>query len=210
MARITSQLWPPPRLVGYARVSTHEQNIGLQIDALRRAGVSDDNIHQEHASGVAKRRPGLERCLKDLRGGDVLVIWKLDRLGRSLIDLLKRIEWLDANDIGLRSLTEHIDTQSPVGGMLIAVLGSVAQFERDLIIERTRAGMMRAKAQGKQVGQPLKMTEKRRAQVEAMIKAGMTVKAIARRLQIAPNTIYNHYDGPTLKALRPPKPKKRT
>lgn len=205
MARITSQLRPPPRLVGYARVSTHEQNIGLQIDALRRAGVSEDNIHQEFASGVSKRRPALERCLKDMRRGDCLVIWKLDRLGRSLIDLLKRIEWLEAEGIGLRSLTEHIDTQSPVGRMLIAVLGSVAQFERDLIIERTRAGMMRAKAQGKQVGQPLKMTDKRKAEVEAMIKAGMTVKDVARRFKLAPNTIYNHYDREALRALRPQK-----
>lgn len=205
MARITSQIGPPPRLIGYARVSTHEQNIGLQIDALRRAGVDPDNIHEEHASGVAKRRPGLERALKDLRRGDVLVIWKLDRLGRSLIDLLKRIEWMEANGFGLRSLTEHIDTQTPVGRMLIAVLGSVAQFERDLIIERTRAGMMRAKAQGKQVGQPLKMTDKRKAEVEKMIKAGMSVKDVAKRFSIAPNTIYNHYDREALRALRPQK-----
>lgn len=205
MAKITSLFPPPPRLVGYARVSTHEQNIGLQIDALTRNGVDPDNIHQEFASGVSKRRPGLERCLKDLRSGDVLVIWKLDRLGRSLIDLLKRIEWLDANDIGLRSITEHIDTKSPVGRMLIAVLGSVAQFERDLIIERTRAGMMRAKQQGKQVGAPLWMTDKRKAEIEAMIKSGMSVQAVAKRFKIAPNTIYNHYDREALQALRPQK-----
>lgn len=167
--------------------------------------MHEDDIHQEFASGVSKTRPALTRCLKSLRRGDCLVIWKLDRLGRSLIDLLKRIEWLEAEGIGLRSLTEHIDTQSPVGRMLIAVLGSVAQFERDLIIERTRAGMMRAKAQGKQVGQPLKMTDKRKAEVERMIKAGMSVKAVARRFSIAPNTIYNHYDREALRALRPQK-----
>jgi DNA invertase Pin-like site-specific DNA recombinase len=171
--------------------------------------VDPDNIHQEHASGVARRRPGLERCLKDIRRGDILVIWKLDRLGRSLIDLLKRIEWLDQNGIGLRSLTEHIDTQSPVGRMLIAVLGSVAQFERDLIIERTRAGMMRAREQGKQVGAKLLMTPDRKQKVASLIKAGLSVQQVAKQFKIAPNTIYNHFDKAELDKIRPPKPKKR-
>ena len=190
------------RLVGYCRVSTVEQNLDMQIGALERFGVHKDNIHKDRASGVSKRRRGLNTALKDLREGDTLVIWKLDRLGRSLSDLLDRIKWLDDRNIKLVSLTEQIDTKTPIGRMLIAVLGSVAQFERDLIVERTKAGLARRRERGLQVGAPLKMTEKLIARVEGMIRAGMSVQTIAKQLRLAPNTIYNHVPRSRIQSLR--------
>jgi DNA invertase Pin-like site-specific DNA recombinase len=179
-----------------------EQNLDMQVVALERYGVHKDNIHTDKASGVAKRRRGLTAALKDIRPGDTLVIWKLDRLGRSLRDLLEKIEWLDKNDVKLVSITEHIDTKSSLGKMLIAVLGSVAQFERDLTIERTRAGMQRRREQGLPVGAPLKMDEKRIARAEAMLRAGSSVQAVAKQLKIAPNTVYNHIPRARINALR--------
>jgi len=127
-----------PRLVGYARVSTDEQTTALQLDALRVAGCA--LIHEDSASGASRSRPGLGRALEDLRAGDTLVVWRLDRLGRSLRDLLDISEMLRERDVALRSLTDHIDTGTAAGRMLYAVLGAVAQFERDVLRERTVAG----------------------------------------------------------------------
>jgi hypothetical protein len=117
-----------PRLVGYARVSTDEQTTALQLDALRAAGCAV--IHEDAASGALRSRPGLERAIADLAPGDTLVVWKLDRLGRSLRHLLESAEALRGRGVALRSLTEHIDTGTAAGQMLYSVLGAVAQFER--------------------------------------------------------------------------------
>jgi DNA invertase Pin-like site-specific DNA recombinase len=190
------------RLVGYCRVSTVEQNLDMQIGALQRYGVHPDNIHTDKASGVAKRRRGLTAALKDVRPGDTLVIWKLDRLGRSLRDLLEKIEWLDQNNIQLVSTTEEINTKTAVGRMLISVLGSVAEFERGLTVERTRAGMQRRRERGLPVGAPLKMDAKRIQKAEAMLRAGMSVHAVAKALRIAPNTVYNHIPSARINALK--------
>jgi len=190
------------RLVGYCRVSTVEQNLDMQVAALERYGVHPDNIHSDKASGATFNRRGLKSAFKDLRPGDTLVIWKLDRLGRSLRDLLDKVKELDDKDIKLVSLTEHIDTKTPLGKMLIAVLGSVAQFERDLTIERTRAGLQRRREKGLQVGAPSVMDDKRKARIEKMLRAGMSVKDIAKREKIAINTVYNHFPRSLINALR--------
>ena len=133
------------RLVGYARASTNDQETRLQRDALRKAGA--ERVYEEKASAVAKR-PELERCLANMRPGDVLVVWKLDRLARSLRDLLTILERLHAAGAGIRSLTEPVDTATPAGMLMVQVLGAVAQFERSIIRERVMAGQRAARARG--------------------------------------------------------------
>lgn len=135
-------------LIGYARVSTDDQNLDLQRDALLKAGVPRSNIYEEYVSGVAKRRPELTECIKVLGPGDVLVIWKLDRLGRDLIEVVKLADELRRRDVQLRSLTEQIDTTSAYGKFFFHVIAAFAQLERDLISERTKAGIASAIERG--------------------------------------------------------------
>jgi DNA invertase Pin-like site-specific DNA recombinase len=138
-------------LIGYARVSTVDQETRLQRDALTRAGVS--TVFEEKAS-AARRRPVLEAALSSVRNGDVLVVWKLDRLARSLRDLLTVLERLHASGAGIRSVTEPIDTATPAGMLMVQVLGAVAQFERSIIRERVVAGQRAARARGQRWGAP--------------------------------------------------------
>jgi DNA invertase Pin-like site-specific DNA recombinase len=130
-------------LVGYMRVSSADerQSVDLQRDALVAAGVDERHLHQDKASGARDDRPGLKTCLEDLRSGDVLVVWKLDRLGRSLSHLLKIVETLKARGVAFRSLTEQMDTTTPHGEFLFNIFGSLAQYERALIRERVTAGL---------------------------------------------------------------------
>lgn len=192
------------RLVGYARVSTAEQSLQMQVDALRKAGVHPDNIHTETASGVASKRPALAMALKDAREGDTFVVWKLDRLGRSMLDLLNKIDDLEARGIGLRSLTDGIDTTTPAGRLMLHMLGALAQFERDLIRERTRAGMAAHIARGGRVGAPRALKPAQEVQGRKWRKAGVSVKEIAKRLGVTPQTIYVRVVGRPTK-----KPKQR-
>lgn len=143
-------------LIGYARVSTEEQNLALQLDALRRAECRRV-FRDEGVSGVACTRPALSKALASLRKGDVLVTWKLDRLGRSLSHLIDVIEELEDREIGFRSLSEAIDTTTSGGKLLFHIIGAIAEFERTLISERTRAGMASARARGVAVGRPRKL-----------------------------------------------------
>lgn len=177
-------------MIGYARVSTAEQSIQMQIDALRKAGVQPDNVHAETASGIASKRLALSMALRDVRAGDTLVVWKLDRLGRSMLDLLNRINDLEARGVGLRSLTDGIDTTTPAGRLMLHMLGALAQFERDLIRERTRAGMAAHIARGGRVGAPRALKPTQEVQGRKWRKAGVSVKEIARRLGVTPQTIY--------------------
>jgi DNA invertase Pin-like site-specific DNA recombinase len=131
--------------VGYARVSTDDQTLDLQRDALKRAKCKE--IYEEHASGKNTARPQLEACLKSLRDGDTLIVWRLDRLGRSLADLIRLTHELKARGVGFASLTEQIDTRSPSGQLVFHVFGALAEFERNLIRERTLAGLKAQKAQ---------------------------------------------------------------
>src|SRR5919199_766598 len=154
-------------LVGYARVSTHDQNLDLQLDALQKAGC--EKIFTDKMSG-AKARPGLDDALSFLRSGDALVVWKLDRLGRSLIDLVTIINTLKEREIHFKVLTENIDTSSPMGELYFHFTAALAQFERARIRERTKAGLAAARACGRKGGRPRALTGKRAAMAIAMLK----------------------------------------
>lgn len=156
--------------IGYARVSTEEQNLDLQIHALKGAGCAV--IHEDFGvSGATVRRPGLNKALRQVGRGDVLVVWKLDRLGRSLRHLVETIDRLREDGVGFRSLQEQIDTTSAGGRFYCHMLAALAEFERELISERTRAGMASAKRRGIHVGRPSKLTPEMLDQARAMIAA---------------------------------------
>jgi DNA invertase Pin-like site-specific DNA recombinase len=174
--------------IGYARVSTDEQNLRLQLDALRDAGCErvyrDDGI-----SAVARERPGLNRALKRLKPGDVLIVWKLDRLGRSLGHLIEVITGLRDDDIGFRSLSEAIDTTTPGGRLIFHVMGALAEFERELIAERTKAGMSAAKRAGVRLGRPPKLTTAQVEKARTRIAAGETIASVAATLGVNLTTL---------------------
>jgi DNA invertase Pin-like site-specific DNA recombinase len=177
-----------PRLVGYARVSTDEQTTALQLDALQAAGCVV--IHEDSASGALRSRPGLDSALVDLRAGDTLVVWRLDRLGRSLRDLLDVSEMLRERDVALRSLTDHIDTRTAAGRMLYAVLGAVAQLERDVLRERTVAGLAAAKRRGERLGRPPALSSAQIREAKKMLDRGESPNHVARILRVGRSTLY--------------------
>jgi len=179
-----------PRLVGYARVSTDEQTTALQLDALRAAGCAV--VHEDSASGASRSRPGLGRAIEDLVAGDTLVVWRLDRLGRSLRDLLDISEILQERDVALRSLTDHIDTGTAAGRMLYAVLGAVAQFEREVLRERTIAGIEAARRRGETLGRRPALTPTQVREAKRMRARGESPNHIARVLRVGRSTVYRH------------------
>lgn len=153
--------------IGYARVSTHEQRPELQLDALAAAGC--EQVFQESVSGAAKHRPEWENCQRTLRAGDTLIVWRLDRLGRSLRDLVETVRELEAHKIGFQSLTETIDTTSAGGRLVFHIFGALAEFERNLIRERTKAGLAAARARGRQGGRPPKLNKADTKKAAAML-----------------------------------------
>ena len=173
---------------GYARVSTTGQDEALQLDALEKAGC--DRVFADHASGAASSRPALEELLGMARRGDTLVIWRLDRLGRSLRHLLEVVGDLEQRGIALRSLTESIDTSSPAGRLVFHTFGALAEFERDLIRERTRAGLMAARARGRVGGRPTVWTQDKREQALRMLEDGKTVSTVAEVLGVSRASTY--------------------
>ena len=144
-------------LVGYVRVSTKDQNASLQFDALRKEGC--DKIFEDKISGSISERPGLQEALEFIRPGDTLVVWRLDRLGRSLKDLIQRVQELQEIGIGFKSIQENIDTTTSGGKLVFHIFGSLAEFERDLIRERTKAGLESARARGKTGGRRKKLSD---------------------------------------------------
>jgi len=181
-------------LVGYARVSTGEQNLDLQLDALKQIGCEE--IYTDEISGSKSQRPGLQKALDYVRGSDTLVVWRLDRLGRSLKDLIQRVEELQNRDVGFRSLHENIDTNSPGGKFQFHVFSALAEFERDLIRERTMAGLRAARARGRLGGRPKGMTdEKVRMASTLMRDPAVSVEEICTTLGISRATLYR-YVGP--------------
>src|SRR6185312_4159267 len=159
--------------IGYARVSTGEQTLDLQLDALQKAGCG--KIYQETASGAKAERPVLADVLGYLRSGDTLVVWRLDRLGRSLKHLIETVSQLAERGIGFKSLTEQIDTTTPGGKLIFHVFGALAEFERDLIRERTQTGLAAVRARGRLGGRPKKLTEgKQRELARALYHGGQT------------------------------------
>jgi DNA invertase Pin-like site-specific DNA recombinase len=182
-----------PFLVGYARVSTEEQKLDLQEDALRAAGVLEDNIHRDNLSATAKKRPGLDMAIKDLRPGDTLVVWRLDRLCRNMEDLYTRLREIKEQGASFRSLTEGFDFGTITGDLIIAVLGAVAQFERQIIAQRTAAGMKAAKDRGAVLGAPKIMTPKVVAEAGRLLRSGLTVEEVAKKLKVSKPSIYAFY-----------------
>jgi DNA invertase Pin-like site-specific DNA recombinase len=177
--------------VGYARVSTQDQNPALQLDALKAVGC--EKVFVEKASGARRDRPELKAAIDYIREGDALVVWKLDRLARSLPQLIETVALLEARGVGLRSLTESIDTTTAGGRLIFHVFGALAEFERGVIRERTRAGLDAARARGKIGGRPRKLTDNDIRAAKAMLAdGGITVGEVAKRLNVAPSTLYNH------------------
>jgi DNA invertase Pin-like site-specific DNA recombinase len=181
-------------LVGYARVSTQDQNPALQLDALKAAGC--EKLFVEKASGAQRDRPELLAALDYLRARDSLVVWKLDRLARSLKQLIETVELLESRSIGLRSLTEAIDTTTAGGKLVFHVFGALAEFERSIIRERTKAGLDAARARGKKGGRPPALVAKDLAAAKAMLSdPDITMEEVAKRLKVAPSTLYQHMPG---------------
>jgi DNA invertase Pin-like site-specific DNA recombinase len=177
--------------IGYARVSTDDQTLDLQLDALKRVGCK--TIYQEHASGKDAARPQLQACLKAIRPGDTLFVWRLDRLGRNLAALIRTVTELENNKIGFVSITEKIDTASSSGRLVFHVFASLAEFERNLIRERTMAGLKAARARGRKGGRRPSLNPKDIKTVRALLKTReLTVGEIAERFNVARSTIYNH------------------
>lgn len=169
-------------LIGYARVSTAEQDTALQTDALRKAGC--DRVFEDTASGAKADRPGLADALTYLRDGDVLVVWRLDRLGRSLPHLIETVGKLEARGVGFRSLTENIDTTTPGGRLIFHVFGALGQFERDLIRERTKAGLTAAAARGRKGGRKPVVTADKLQRARELVANGLNVREAAARLKV--------------------------
>ena len=165
-----------PYKVGYARVSTEDQNLDLQIDALRRAGVHEDSIHVEKISATARKRQMLDNAIKELRPGDVLVVWRLDRLARNMRELYDRLDKIKEAGAGFKSLTEHFDFTTAVGQLMLGIIGVMAQFERQLTIERTKAGMAAAKERGAKFGAETKVTKDVKAKMAALLKEHKVVE----------------------------------
>jgi DNA invertase Pin-like site-specific DNA recombinase len=186
-------------LIGYARVSTDDQTLDLQRDALRVAGC--ERIYEDKAGGAKADRPGLKEALGQLRDGDTLVVWRLDRLGRSLKDLIVRAEELHEQGVGLRSLQESIDTDSSSGQLIFHIFGALAQFERTLLRERTQAGLNAARARGRKGGRRKLLDAKRRAHAVDLYKSKKhTAKEICALMGISRATLYSYIeefsDGP--------------
>ena len=169
-------------LIGYARVSTREQETHLQLDALQKAGV--EVVYQEKTSAVSSR-PELQRVLSALAPGDVLVVYKMDRVARSLKDLLNILERVAASGAAIRSLTEPLDTSVPVGIFMVQVLGAVAQLERSIIRERTVAGQVSAIKRGVQFGRPKLLSPEREAELLALVDSGINQSAASREFGVS-------------------------
>ena len=191
-------------LIGYARVSTPDQSLDLQRDALLAAGCDPHHLYTDIASGAKADRPGLEAALHYIREGDTLVVWKLDRLGRSLKHLIETVHALDARGIGFKSLQEHIDTTTPGGKLVFHVFAALAEFERDLIGERTRAGLKAARARGRTGGRKRSLTTPQIALARSM-KADPhnSIADICATLKISKRTLYRYTGEPKLETGNP-------
>ena len=184
-----------PRQFGYARVSTYDQDLSLQIDALTKHGIPKSCIFMDKASGAKTERPGLTKCLETLQTGDVLVVWRLDRLGRSMRHLITLVEDLRTRGIGFRSLNEGaIDTTSASGELIFNIFSALAQFERRLIQERTKAGLAAARARGRNGGRPKVTVKEARVVLAKKLHAdkSLDIEDICTTLRISRSTLYRY------------------
>jgi len=194
----------PHMLVGYMRVSSADdrQSVDLQRDALLAAGVDGRHLHQDKVSGARDDRPGLKACLDDLQQGDVLVVWKLDRLGRSLPHLLTIVTDLKKRGVAFRSLTEQMDTTTPHGELLFGIFGSLAQYERALTQERVVAGLAAAKRRGRKGGRPPALDAERVEQIVSALDGGASKASVCRSFKVPRSTLLDTlarvgWTGPT-------------
>lgn len=177
--------------IGYARVSTHDQNLALQKDALKRAGC--EKVIVDRVSGTVMARPGLAKVKELLRQGDTLVVWRLDRLGRSLKDLIEWVHYLEHTGVGLCSVQEALDTSSPSGKLTFHLFAALAEFERNLIVEPTRAGLAAARARGRHGGRPKALTaDKRQLTVRLYHEKKLSVQKICALMGISKPTLYSY------------------
>jgi DNA invertase Pin-like site-specific DNA recombinase len=177
--------------IGYARVSTADQNLALQTDALDKAGC--EKLYRDRASGAREDREGLVEAIAYARAGDTIVVWKLDRLGRSLKHLVQTVNELHERDIGFVSLQENIDTTTPTGKLVFHVFCALAEFERDLI--RAQAGLKAARARGRQGGRPPKLNSEQVAVARRLLSdPNMSVSAVCRTLKVGRTTLYRHLE----------------
>ena len=178
-------------LIGYARVSTFDQNPDLQKDALEKAGC--EKIFTDTVSGTVPQRPALTKAKEILRKGDTLVVWRLDRLGRSLKDLIEWLNYLDTEGVALKSLQESIDTSTPTGKLVFHIFGALAEFERQLIVERTQAGLSAARARGRLGGRPKTLdADKKQVVIDLYNERKLPVKKICEMMGISKPTLYNY------------------
>lgn len=193
LAGVLDQPCSVPRSIGYARVSTDDPDLSLQIDALTRQGIPESAIFMDKVSGAKTERPGLTKCLQTLRSGDILVVWRLDRLGRSMRHLITLVEDLRGKGIGFRSLNEGaIDTTCASGELMFNIFSALAQFERRLIQERTKAGLAAARARGRNGGRPKAAAEETKVVLAKKLHADKSVEIddICQTLRISRSTFY--------------------
>lgn len=176
---------------GYARVSTEEQHTALQLDALRKAGCTK-LYTDEGISGRTRNRPALRRCFNALQRGDTLVVWKLDRLARSLLDLLHMLEEFKGRGVAFLSITESIDTSTAAGVALLHMIGTFSEFERSILTERTAAGLAAAKSRGVRLGRPPKLTSEQVALARRQLDSGEPPSMVARGYGVSRSTLYLH------------------
>lgn len=187
---------PAGILIGYARVSTEDQDLSLQLDALVKAGVSDGRIYREHASGASEDRPAFVAAVKALRVGDTLVVWKIDRLGRRLGRLIQTVEHIKAKGASVRVLTEPFDTETPTGILMFQIMGAFAEFERNVGIQRTKAGLEAARARGRVGGRKRTITPEQVAELQRLVRdeaeggEGLSVRVAAERVGMSASAAY--------------------
>lgn len=182
----------PPRLVGYVRVSTCEQNTDLQYDALLRAGACV--VYEDRVSGVSVQRNGLDAALADIGSGDKLLVWRLDRLGRSLSHVMALLGELETKGASLVSLAENMDSGTESGELFATILAMIAHVERRMIVSRTRAGLQAARDRGKILGAPRKMTADQVAEAKSLMKSGLKAEAVAARYGVGRSTLFRNFD----------------
>lgn len=175
-------------LIGYARVSTQDQNLDLQLQALKKAGCK--RTYDDQISGTRAERPGLAKALEHLREGDTLVVWKLDRLGRSVKQLVDLVNQLHQQGVQFKSLTDSIDTSTPSGRFFFHVMASLAEMERELIIERTQAGLATARQLGRTGGRKRRMTDSKLKSAKKLLANGIPPKEVAKNLGVSVPTLY--------------------
>ncbi len=181
----------PTMNIGYARVSTQDQNPDLQNDALKAAGC--ENIYTDKMSGAKKNRPGLDEILGFIRKGDTLVVWRLDRLGRSLKHLIQVLNQLDERGVYFKSIQESLDTSTPGGKLIFHVFGALAEFERDIIRERTMAGLAAARARGRKGGRPKKLSKKQIEMAKTLMEdPAIPISELCETMGVSKATLYRY------------------